>query len=49
MLAVQIFILVLLLTGGFYVSRFLFWLLFMKDAPSYDEQENFYFDYQENK
>lgn len=49
MLALQIFILALLLVGGFYAGRFLFWLLFMKDAPSFDEQENFYFDYQDNK
>lgn len=46
---VQFLILAALLIGGFYVSRFIFWFLFLKDAPTFDEQENFYFDVEENK
>lgn len=46
---VHLLILAVLLVGGFYVSRFLFWLLFLKDAPTFDEQENFHFDVDENK
>jgi hypothetical protein len=49
MIAVHLFILAILLVGGFYTGRFLFWLLFLKDAPAYDEQENFYYDYQERQ
>ena len=49
MIAVQLFILAVLLMGGFYAGRFLFWLLFLKDAPAFDEQENFYYDYQDKK
>lgn len=46
---VQLLILAVLLTGGFYVSRFIFWLLFLKDAPALEEQENFYFDLDDQK
>lgn len=49
MIAVHLFILAILLVGGFYAGRFLFWLLFMKDAPAFDEQENFYYDYTNQK
>lgn len=49
MIALHLFILAVLLIGGFYASRFLFWLLFMKDAPAYDEQENYYYNYQERE
>ncbi len=45
----QLLILILLIVGGFYATKFLFWLLFLKDSPAYDEQESFYFDYHENK
>ena len=44
----QLFILAVLLVGGFYISRFLFWLLFLKDAPTFDEQDRFYFNVDEN-
>lgn len=46
---VQLLILAILLAIAFYTGRFIFWLLFLKDAPTYDEQENFYFGYHENK
>lgn len=49
MIAVHLFILAILLIGGFYAGRFLFWLLFIKDAPAYDEQESFYYEYQNQK
>lgn len=49
MIAVHLFILAILLIGGFYAGRFLFWLLFMKDAPAFDEQENFYYDFPNQK
>ncbi len=49
MIAVQLFILAILLLVGFYAGRFLFWFLFLKDAPAYDEQENFYYDFQNQK
>ena len=48
-MAIQLLILIVLITGGFYAGRLLFWFLFLKDAPAYDEQENFHFDYQENR
>ncbi len=41
----QILILLLLLLAGFALSGTLFWLLFKKDAPSYDEvRERFLID-----
>ena len=48
-MVIQLLILIALIVGGFYVGRLLFWFLFLKDAPAYDEQENFRFDYQDNK
>ena len=48
-MVIQFLILIALIVGGFYAGKFLFWFLFLKDAPSYDEQENFYFEYHENK
>ena len=48
-MVIQLLILIGLIIGGFYTGKFLFWLLFLKDTPAYDEQENFYFDYNENQ
>lgn len=48
-MVIQLLILIALIVGGFYTGKFLFWLLFLKDAPAYDEQDRFYFDFHENK
>lgn len=45
----QLFILAILLFIAFYTGRFLFWFLFIKDAPAYDEQENYLIDYPDTK
>lgn len=45
----QIFILAILLFVAFYTARFLFWFLFIKDAPELDEQENNLIHYQDSK
>lgn len=45
----QIFILAILLFAAFYTARFLFWFLFIKDAPAYDEHDNYLINYPETK
>jgi hypothetical protein len=39
MIAIQIILLALILGIAFYAGRYLFWVLFMKDAPSLEEHD----------
>ena len=40
MIIAHIFILAFILGVAFYAGRYMFWVLFMKDAPSLDEQDS---------
>jgi hypothetical protein len=43
----QLFILAILLFIAFYTGRFLFWFLFLKDAPAYEEHEHQFLNFPE--
>lgn len=39
MIAAQLILLALILGISFYTGRYIFWILFMKDAPSLEEHD----------
>lgn len=40
MLIIYLLLLTMILAAAFYAGRYMFWALFMKDAPSLEEYEN---------